>query len=97
MYLFCFFKHSVSKCLWVLTDVGRCCGEGVAVVVPAALDEEAREHGVTLLPVDALGEATPLLNAVQMRVEADVSPAGLIRACALIILARAVQVPLLGV
>lgn len=67
------------------------------MVVPAALHEEARERGVTLLPVDALGEATPLLKAVQPRVEADVSLAGLIRACALVILARAVQIPLLGV
>lgn len=60
------------------------------MIVPAALDVELT-CTVTLLQVDALGEAAALLEALEPRVEADVSAAGVIHACAFIILTRAVQ------
>lgn len=68
------------------------------MIIPAALDEEARKCTAALLPVGALGKATSLLEVVQPRVEADVSTAGPICARAFLILARADQLPvILGV
>lgn len=60
-------------------------------MVPAALDVQFRTCTVTLLPVDTFGEATSLLEAVEPRVEADISVAGLIRACAFLIVTCADQ------
>lgn len=51
------------------------------MIIPAALDVELRECTVTLLQVDASGEATPLLDALEPAVEAGMSAAGLIHAC----------------
>lgn len=65
------------------------------MIIPAALDEEARKCAVAMLPVGALGEATSLLKAMQPRVEADVSVAGPICARAFVILARADQLPII--
>lgn len=61
------------------------------MIIPAAVDIEARKCAVAVLPVGALGEATSLPEAVQPRVEADVSAAGPICARAFLILARADQ------
>lgn len=77
----------------VLTDVWRRSGEGVALVQSAAVDEEAVEGGVALLPVDAVGEAAPLLVAFHPGVEADVSSAGAVHARLLLVLARAQELP----
>lgn len=65
------------------------------MIIPAALDEEARNCAVAVLPVGALGKATSLLKAVQPRVEADVSAAGLICAGAFLILTCADQLPII--
>lgn len=73
----------------VLTDAWRRSGEGVALVLSAAVDEVLGEGGVALFPVDALGEAAPLLIASDPGVEADVSSACAVYACLLFILARA--------
>lgn len=77
----------------VLTDVWRQSGEGVALVLSAAVDEEAVEGGVALLPVDAVGEAAPLLVAFHPGVEADVSSAGAVHARLLLVLASAKELP----
>lgn len=77
----------------VLTDVWRQSGEGVALVLSAAVDEEAVEGGVALLPVDAVGEAAPLLVAFHPGVEADVSSAGAVHARLLLVLASAQELP----
>lgn len=76
-----------------LTDAWRRSGEGVALVLSAAVDEEAVEGGVALLPVDAVGEAAPLLVAFHPGVEADVSSAGAVHARLLLVLARAQELP----
>lgn len=78
----------------VLTDAWRRSGEGVALVLSAAVDEEAVEGGVAVLPVDAVGEAAPLLVASHPGVEADVSSAGAVHARLLLVLARAQELPI---
>lgn len=60
------------------------------MIIPAALHVEVT-FSVTLLQVDAFGEAATLLEALGPRVEADMSAAGVIHACAFLILTSAVQ------
>lgn len=76
-----------------LTDAGRRSGEGVALVLSAAVDEELAEGGVAVLPVDVVGEAAPLLVAFHPGVEADVASAGAVHARLLLVLARAQELP----
>lgn len=78
----------------VLTDAWRRSGEGVALVLSAAVDEEAVEGGVAVLPVDAVGEAAPLLIAFHPGVEADVSSAGAVHTRLLLVLACAQELTL---
>lgn len=73
----------------ILTDVWRRSGEGVALVLPAAVDKEVVEGGVAVLPVDVVGEAAPLLVASHPTVKAHVSSAGAVHARLFLVLARA--------
>lgn len=61
------------------------------MIIRATLDVEFGTCTVTLLLVDAAGKATSLLEVAKPRVEADISTAGLIQACAFIILTCAEQ------
>lgn len=65
---------------YILTDVGRWSGEGVALVLSAAVDEQAVEGGVAVLLVDVVGEAAALLVASHPCVKAHVPAAGAVHA-----------------
>lgn len=79
----------------VLTDARRRRGEGVALILSAAVDIEAIKGGEAVLSVVELAETAPLLVAVHPGVKADVSSAGSVHACALLVLACAQQLPVL--
>lgn len=88
---------TTNRSLRVLTNVWRWRDEGIAMLLSAALDEEAIEGGVALLPVVRFGETAPLLAAANPGVEAGVSQASSIHARALVILTRALHLLILGV
>lgn len=81
--------------VWVLTNVWRRCGVGVALILSAAVDKEKIKGGVALLPVVSFREAAPLLYAVHPGVEADVSMTGSIYTCAFLILTCALQISII--
>lgn len=93
----CRHHNIVNQCLRVLTNVWRRRDEGVAQSLSAALDKEAIKGGEALLPVVHFGETAPLFVAVNPGVEAGVSQASSIHACAFVILARAQLLIILGV
>lgn len=93
----CRHQNIVNQYLRVLTNVWRWRDEGVAQILFAALDKEAIKGGEALLPVVPSGETAPLFIAVNPGVEAGVSQASSIHACAFVILARAQPLILLGV
>lgn len=78
----------------ILTDAWWRSGEGIALVLFTAVDEEAVEGGVAVLSVDVVGEAAPLLVASHPSVEAHVSSAGAVHARLLLVLARAQELAL---
>ena len=80
--------------LWVLTNVWRGSGEGVAQILSAAVHKQAVKFAEALLHVVNFGETAPLLMAVNPGVEADVSFASSIHACAFAILARTQHLPI---
>lgn len=84
-------QNIVKQWFWVLTNVWRRCGEGVALILSAAVDKESTKGSEALLPVVTVGETAPLFKALHPGVEADVSSARSILACAFVIFACAQQ------
>ena len=84
--------NTVRQWLWILTYVWRWCGDGVAVILSAAVDEEFRQGGEALLPV-VIYETAPLLKAFNPGVEAVVSSASSIHTCVFGILTCAQEFP----
>ena len=84
--------NTVRQWLWILTNVWRWRGVGVAVILLAAVDEEFRNRGEALLPV-VFYETAPLLKALNPGVEAVVSSASSIHTCAFGILTCAQEIP----
>lgn len=86
-------RHIWGFCCPFPSNIWRDCGVGVALVLFAATNKEARDGGVALLQVEATRETAPLLIAILPGVETDVSSAGSIYACAFGILTCTQQLP----
>lgn len=65
------------------------------MILFAAVDKEAGKGGGALLPANSRGEAAPFFVAVHPGVEADVSSASSIHACAFLIFTCAEQLPII--
>lgn len=81
----------INQLLWVLTNLWRWCGEGVAQVLFAAEDIEVGRGAGALLQVVLLEETTFLIVVFPQVVETDVSSASSVHTCAFFILACAQQ------
>lgn len=88
----------MGNCIfWILTNIWRWRDEGVALGLCAAVGEKAFEGARALLPEVIFGKTSPLLSAVNPGVEAVVSSARSVDACAFVVLAGTQQLLILRV